>query len=82
MVTLRIVLIFLSLHAHTHAHTHTKSGLKYNAICAVTLETVVPFDKMQMSCLAILLTLLPSPYHPPTSPHPASPATLGFHSLG
>ncbi|KAF0043468.1 hypothetical protein F2P81_004805 [Scophthalmus maximus] len=55
---------------------------KHNAICALTLETVVPFDKMQMSWAVFIKEQPPS--HPPTrepNPSPRSlTATVGPHS--
>lgn len=70
---------YIALYTHARTSTHTKCGLKYNAICAVTLETVAPFDQMQMSCLAVLSTLLPSPYH---QPPPSQSSHSGLSQLG
>lgn len=50
---------------------------KHNTICALTLETVVPFDKMQMSWAVFIKECTPSPF-PPLS----LTATVGPHSWG
>lgn len=51
---------------------------QHNAICALTLETVVPFDKMQISWTLFFFFFFPRSTHPPFP----RLHTVGRHSWG
>lgn len=50
---------------------------KHNTICALTLETVVPFDKMQISWAVFIKECTPSPFPPAFTYCHSGPSQLG-----